>query len=189
MTNMTNLTRRKVFASLPAAAAAMAPAAATALSGLATGTAGDPIFAVLAEHREAMRAESVAYRAQADAEETIPLTLRSWSYRAGDEGLPAGCTDPPEWIAAEMGVVNACNRARDAELAVLLTPPTTLAGVVALLDHVGLPNFPDEDGSDGNDTILENASLCFRDDIKDAATDFLPMIVDTLRELLSEAQS
>jgi hypothetical protein len=53
-----------------------------------------------------------------------------------------------------------------------------------LLDHVGLPNFPDEEGAEGNDTILETASLCYRDDIKEAAADFLPMIADALRDLL-----
>jgi len=58
-----------------------------------------------------------------------------------------------------------------------------LAGVVALLDHVGLPSFPDEGGSD--DTILENASLCYREDIKDAAANFLPMIADTLRGMVA----
>ena len=54
---------------------------------------------------------------------------------------------------------------------------------MALLDHVGLPSFPDEGGSD--DTILENASLCYREDIKDAAANFLPMIADTLRGMVA----
>src|SRR5262249_13197291 len=79
----------------------------------------DPIYALIAEHREAMRAESAAYSAQSRAEKAIPLKLRSWSHSAGDEGPPEGCTDPPEWIESEMMVVRACNRARDAEYAVL----------------------------------------------------------------------
>jgi hypothetical protein len=184
MTNTTLTTRRRLLASMPAAAAAMAPAGAGALCGLPA-VGDDPIFAVIAEHREAMRGESAAYRAQSHAEETIPLELRSWSYMAGDEGPPEGCTDPPEWIESEMRVVKACNRARDAELAVLATPPTTLAGIAALLDHVSLPSFPDEKNWEGNPTILENAGLCYREDIQDAAADFLPMIADTLREMLS----
>ena len=187
-TNTTNLSRRKLLASMPAAAAALSPVAARALCRLPV-DGDDPVFALIAEHREAMRAESAAYQAQSHAEETIPREQRSWDYSAGDEGPPDGCTDPPEWIAVMMGVLNACNHENDAMLAILTTPPATLAGIAALLDHVGLPNFPDEKGSEGNDTILAVAGLCYREDIQDAAADFLPMIADTLRELLSGVRS
>jgi hypothetical protein len=87
-----------------------------------------------------------------------------------------------------MRVVKACNRAVDAEFAVLATPPATLRGVAALLEHVGLPKFPDEEGSERNPSILEVASLCYRIDIRAAAAEFPHMIADTLRDLLSGAQ-
>jgi hypothetical protein len=40
---------------------------------------------------------------------------------------------PTEWIAAQIAVMEACNRQTDAEFAVLTTEPTTLAGVIAVL--------------------------------------------------------
>ncbi len=51
-TNTTNLSRRRLLASVPAAAAAMAPAAATALYRLPV-EGDDPIFAVIDRHRQA----------------------------------------------------------------------------------------------------------------------------------------
>jgi hypothetical protein len=52
----TNTTRRGILAAVPAIAAAMAPAAATALGGLPAQPAGDPIFAAIAEYKRANRA-------------------------------------------------------------------------------------------------------------------------------------
>ena len=50
------LSRRRLLASVPAVAAAGVPAAATALGGLATGAADDPIFAAIERHRKAFDA-------------------------------------------------------------------------------------------------------------------------------------
>jgi hypothetical protein len=113
-----------------------------------------------------MQAESAAYRVQSHAEETIPPDQQSWSYMAGDEGPPEGCTDAPEWIAAQMTVLKACQRGCDAKFSVLTTPPITPAGIVALLEHAASVTFPDEEGSEGNCT------LCYREDIPDAAANF-----------------
>jgi hypothetical protein len=184
--NTKQFSRRRLLAGVPAVVATTVPVAATALSGFPAEP--DPIFGLIAEHREAIRAESAAYRMQSDAEETIPREQRkSWSYRAGDEGPPEGCTDAPEWIAAMMAVMNACDRQCDAEVAVLTTPPATFAGVVALLEHVSLPSFPEEaeesDASDGL-TILENAGVCYREDVSNAAEAFPAMIAAALRKLL-----
>ncbi len=51
-TNTTNLSRRRLLASMPAAAVAAAPAAATALCRLPV-EGDDPIFAVIDRHRQA----------------------------------------------------------------------------------------------------------------------------------------
>jgi hypothetical protein len=58
MTTDTNLSRRKLLASMPAAAAAMAPAAATALCRLPADS-DDPIFAAIERHRQAFEAYKV----------------------------------------------------------------------------------------------------------------------------------
>jgi hypothetical protein len=71
-----------------------------------------------------------------------------------------------------------------AKAMVLTTQPTTLAGVAAVLEHCGLPRFPDEQGASRNDSILRDASLCFRKDVVDVAKDFLPTIAATLRKFL-----
>jgi hypothetical protein len=52
----TNTTRRGLLASVPAIAAAMTPAAATALYGLPAGAADDPVFAAITEYKRANRA-------------------------------------------------------------------------------------------------------------------------------------
>lgn len=178
-------TRRSLLASVPVLAATTMPVVANAIGTLPV-SGDDPIFDLIAEHREAIRGETAAYWVHARAEEITPVDQRSWSYRAGDERPPESCTDAPEWIEAQMIVARACKLSEDAELAVLTTPPVTLAGAVALLDHVGLPCFPDEEGSEGDSTILETAGMRRRDDIKEAAADFLPMIADTLRKLIGQ---
>ena len=49
-------TRRSILAAVPAIAAVMVPASATAPSGLPAGAADDPIFAAIAEHKAAIEA-------------------------------------------------------------------------------------------------------------------------------------
>jgi hypothetical protein len=164
MKSDTNLSRRRLLASMPAAAA-MAPAAATALCRLPV-EGDDPIFGLIAEHREAIRVLSAAYSVQRRLE-------------AADK------EDTPEWDAAEIDVDSAIDRHFDAEVAVLTMPPTTFVGIVALLDHAGLPCFPEEKYSEGNPTILESAGLSHQDDIHEAARTFLPMIAAALRKLLA----
>ncbi|SRR5258708_28839720 len=159
------ISRRKLLATMPAAA--LAPAAATALCRLPSAE-DDPIFALIAAQRETMRALSAAFRKQSDMEEAD-----------GDEG----------WNAGGIDVDDAHDHDCDALVAILTTPPTTLAGVAALLEHCGLPRFPDEKGAWRNDSILRDASLCCQEDVVDAAKNFLPTIAATLRKLLSGAQS
>jgi hypothetical protein len=56
MSNTSHATRRSLLAGIPAAAAAIAPCAATALSELPTQPADDPIFALIAEHKACVAA-------------------------------------------------------------------------------------------------------------------------------------
>jgi hypothetical protein len=67
----------------------------------------DPIFAVIAEHR------------------------------AAQEDVMASCKANGLDVEADPNKVRAMDRASKAELPLFITKPTTLAGVVALLDYVG----------------------------------------------------
>jgi hypothetical protein len=88
-----------------------------------------------------------------------------------------------------MAVRDAAELQNDTHIAFLTTPPTTLAGIAALLEHAGTPCFPEEEGSEGNESILESASLCYRTDVRDAGAAFLPMITEALRELLPQVSA
>jgi hypothetical protein len=180
-TNTTNLSRGKLLASMPAAAAAVPTVASALCRRPAEGD--DPIFALIAEHREAMRAVSAANSLHSDLEERLPPEQREWCYSAGEKGPPEDCTDAPEWITAEIAVGDAYERMNDSLVAVLETRPPTLAGVLALLEHATLPCFPEERNSDGNQSILITARLSYREDVRDAADDFLWVIIDALRVL------
>ena len=71
-TNTTpSMSRRKLLTSMPAAAAALAPATATAL-GRMPADGADPIFAAIEVHKKAMQALSAAYSAQGETEEDSP---------------------------------------------------------------------------------------------------------------------
>jgi hypothetical protein len=101
------------------------PAAETTLGGLGTAVAGQsdsaPIFAVLAEHRSACVAYSQA-------------SMKSGSL----------ADHTPEWEIAQPITERMGKRMSNAHHEVLTRQPTTLAGVAALLDHVGQPDFLDE---------------------------------------------
>jgi hypothetical protein len=161
----TTLSRRRLLAGVPAVAAVGVPSVATALGGLSAGATIDPIFGLIAAQRETMRALTAAFRKQSAMEEAD-----------GDDGWNAGCID----------VDDAHDCDCDALAAVLTTPPTPLGGVAALLEHCGLPRFPDEKGATTrrNDSILRDAGLCCQEDVQEAARGFLPIIAATLRKLL-----
>jgi hypothetical protein len=122
--------RRGLLMGLAAGATLATPAVATALSELASAPI-DPIFAVLAEHRAAMKAY---------------LPASEQSGRLED--------DTPEWNAAWTVTQAAIRREHAALHAVLTTDPTTLAGAVALIEHVGQDNFLGEAPEDYDTSLL-----------------------------------
>lgn len=113
----------------------------------------DPIFAVIREHAAAMRAQSAHYDRIAELERSIPADRRTWSWSAAMQTPPVGCTDAPDHIAAQLAIGTAFDRRSDAFVALLTTAPRTLAGVAALLDHLGSDEYPDDAGDD-KETIL-----------------------------------
>jgi hypothetical protein len=106
---------------------------------ITTAPADDPIFAVIAEHQAALKAS-----------------------------IAANCVrghlidGTQEWKIAQSVARPAQRREADAHAAVLETDPTTLAGVVALLEHVGQPEFLEEheDYPDSRETLLSAMNEC-----------------------------
>ena len=143
----TKLSRRSALAGISMFATTAVPAA----SARAAGT--DPIFAVIREHAAAMRAQSAHYDHIAELERSIPADRRTWSWSAAMQTPPVGCTDAPDHIAAQLAIGTAFDRRSDAFVALLTTAPRTLAGVAALLDHLGSDEYPDDAGDD-KETIL-----------------------------------
>jgi hypothetical protein len=192
------------FEGVRKAAADFLPMIAAMLPRRATGES-DPIFAAIERHRAALRGWLDANdRRSAWLWETIPEGRRRW--QIFDE-MPDDCIDAPEWIEANTPIIGATEKLEQALEAVLSTPPTTIAGVADLLDHVSRHEWelagvdasslsPDECYG----TILENALKGDYSDgsvvekapgvalaLQKAAANFLPMIAATLRALPAES--
>ena len=81
----------------------------------------DPIFAAIDGHRAALRGWLAAYD-RLVLHDTIP---------------PEARPDAPEWIEANAAFLAAGEDVAKALVAVLSTPPATIAGVADVLDYVG----------------------------------------------------
>jgi hypothetical protein len=118
----------------------------------------DPIFAVSADHRAAVEA---------------------WCRAISADG-----PDDRELSAAEDA---ADDRRAAAYWEVLTAQPTTLAGVAALLAHVGTPQFLDEPGpehEDERETFLSTPNHDGGGDWKRAAQDLPVRLAETMRGLI-----
>jgi hypothetical protein len=165
-TNTTIPSRRALLAGAPAVAAA-ALAAGGAVNILAMGTARpssvDPIFALIEQHREAI----LAFGPAIDEGDTMMLAAN--------------------WTSAERDVfVKAASRRElEALKVVLTTPPTTLAGVVALLEHLGQPEWF-EDTDLGENPEWESLLSGARDSPGcDEARQFPLMLAAAIRSLIA----
>jgi hypothetical protein len=165
-------TRRALLAGAPVAAAA-ALAAGTSVNGLAAGlttsSSTDPIFAVIAMHRTAI-------------EECYRAVMVSGTMVGG------GPNKDPNYDSADKETRDASSREREALYDVLTTQPTTLAGVVALLAHVALPEFLREEPGFENETILSACTNC-TGKIKQAGKDFPARIAGTMRDIIERGQA
>jgi hypothetical protein len=162
------LSRRAVLAAAPAVAAGTL-AAGTAVNAVAVAmtraTEVDPIFAVLAEHRAAMKAY---------------LPASELSGRLED--------DTPEWNAAWAVTQAAIEREHASLHAVLTTDPTTLAGAVALLEHVGGDNFLGEAPEDYGTSLLA-AQAPGEGPLAEAADRFPARLAVALRNIIKRGQA
>jgi hypothetical protein len=156
--------RRAVLAAGPAAAAA-ALAGGTVANAVAISMAKaggvDPIFAVIAEHREAQEACAVAYEAN-DLDD--------------DE-------DPNKLAALE--------KAGAVELPLFTTLPTSVAGVVALLEYVHSPCHIIWQGEqmDCDDTVLSYAYGYNSEEMRQAVGGFDAHVLTALRNIVAGGQA
>jgi hypothetical protein len=174
--NARSLSRRIALAALSATAVAL-----PALPIMAAASETDPIFAAIAAHREATAAEIAAVHANSRLDATLPREKTTWHWSVYDTEPPADCNDAPEWIAAEVALGDAGDAEDDALLAVLTTTPTTLAGIVALLEYVGGPTFPGRPITAFEPLILVGAHDTVWEEIHEAARTFLPRVAAMLR--------
>ena len=127
-------TRRRFLAG----AAAVAPAAGLAViasGGIARAIAApDPVYAVIEAHKAATKALNHLLDETAALEKTLPDDRRQ-SVITARETVVSSSDGRPEWIANERAVVAACEREREAAMAILKTPPSSLSGVAAILDY------------------------------------------------------
>jgi hypothetical protein len=111
-------------------------------------TQEDPIFALIEYHKLALAAQEAAYKAFA----------------------AAGNTDPPDELQEQHSQIETIALAT-----VLSTPPTTLAGVAAVLDYVGI-----ESVEEGETVLTYSAGHC---NTRQEAAAFLSMIAATTARL------
>jgi hypothetical protein len=162
--NTTSPSRRALLSGAPvAAAAALAGGTVANAVAISMAKAGgvDPIFAVIAEHREAQEACAVAYEAN-DLDD--------------DE-------DPNKLAALE--------KAGAVELPLFTTLPTSVAGVVALLEYVHSPCHiiwqGEQRGCD--DTVLSYAYGYNSEEMRQAVGGFDAHVLTALRNIIARGRA
>src|SRR4051794_23652483 len=130
MTNSTNTTRRGFLST----AAALAASAAVAIPANAVdASTPDPVFDAIEVHRVARLAfENAVSRGSALEQELPRAKTRSWIMVWEEEIVD---TDDPRWIDSIREVHRASEAATDAAYALANIAPTTMAGVVGLLQY------------------------------------------------------
>jgi hypothetical protein len=130
MTSSTNTTRRGFLST----AAALAASAAVAIpANAADASTPDPIFEAIEVHRAARHAfENAVSRGSALEEELPGEKTRSW-ITVWEQTIVE--TDDPRWIDSVREVHRTCDAATDAAYALANVAPTTMAGVVSLLQY------------------------------------------------------
>jgi hypothetical protein len=142
----TSSTRRKALTAI--ATLAGAAAVVTPVGAAQAVTQEDPIFALIKYHKLANAAVEAVYKA----------------YAAADN------TDPPDELGEQHHQIETIALAK-----VLSTPPTTLAGVAAVLDYVGI-----ESVEEGETVLTYSAGHC---NTRQEAAAFLSMIAATTARL------
>jgi hypothetical protein len=142
MTISTNTTRRGFLST----AAALAASAAVSIPANAANAFGaDPILAAIEAHKAARLAFENAVSRSCALERDLPRDKTRSYIMAGEEEIVK--TDDPRWIDGVREVNRAFNAATDAAYALANVAPTTMAGVLGLLQYA--ISFPLEEWPEG----------------------------------------
>jgi hypothetical protein len=183
--NITSPSRRRVLAGI---SVAVAPAVASVDKSLgAIALPDDPIFAAIKAHHHAVAHETACLEAEYRLAEALPENQMTWHFNDSDDEWtpPDGCTDAPEWIEVQQNISEAYDLRHDAIEALLTTEPTTLAGVVALLEYVGSPEYPWD--RNACVPILFGVVDINDERVSDAAQAFPARLAATMRRLIAAA--
>jgi hypothetical protein len=93
----------------------------------------DPILAAIEVHRTAAAAIKPVLDTQSALERELPRDKRRSSVDAWEEKIVE--TDDPRWIDAERALHNTFNAETDAAIDLLNVHPTTIQGLIALLEY------------------------------------------------------
>jgi hypothetical protein len=113
--------------------------AALSLTVVGTGVAAqapadDPILAAIVSHRKAYDTWESEVHCNFRLQEELPIERqRTLIYADGEENVVE--SDDPRWIASERAVAKSYNIRYEAAFALANIEPTSIAGVVALLDY------------------------------------------------------
>jgi hypothetical protein len=121
---MSALSRRTLVSSAAALSALAVPAIASA----------DPVFELIERHKAAIAEWSAMGDELADLERAIPLGLRRSDDWTGGGDIVEG--DDPRWIDFIRRYAAASNAMEGAGFDLIDSPPTTVAGVAALLSYM-----------------------------------------------------
>jgi hypothetical protein len=161
MTDTIKTSRRALLAGVPAVAVLAAGTTVNGLAArLATPSSSDPIFEAIERHKAVCNAA----RAVGDAYGDLP---------SDDPNCDAGCERFREALKGERKVL----------VELLTCKPTTFAGCVAVLGHVGRPDWMF--GDDSEDTILSDAH---EREIEEAEM-FLGHLAAALRDIVAGGQA
>jgi hypothetical protein len=131
----TTTSRRAVLAGITALATGTA--ANVAAIAVAKAALPDPIYAVIKEWIVARDHNQRVLDVISELENRIPETRMTWHCTAYDPDPPEGCADDPDWIAANIALNCSYRQWEQTLPALFTTKPTTVAGIIALLDIVG----------------------------------------------------
>jgi hypothetical protein len=181
--NITSPSRRTVLAGISVAAVPLAVAVEKSVATIVPGT--DPIFALIEAYDRAARQEMALYRQRDSLEEALPKERVTWTVQFGGDGRwpPAGCTDAPEWVNVQLAIREASERVSDRMAALLTTPPTTIEGVIALLERLDAATAPEEHVDDGAMSLIGTMCQWYDERVADAADVFHATLAAALREI------
>jgi hypothetical protein len=91
--------------------------------------------------------------------------------------------DDPGYMAAQDKSAEACDQLTAALRALLACHPTTMTGLLAMLDYVGQPKWLDDDDDEEGNTIL-SGSHEYNDLVENEAKEFPRTIAAALRKMI-----